>query len=502
VGFAEVKPGTNPILDRRAFGVLAHISSLDGSCAIGDTGPSALAFIDWCAAAGAAWWQMLPVGPVGPGESPYSSTSSFAGEPLFISLEGLRDDGLIGARSLRDARRTAVRVGGRALRARGANARCSFDAARAAKEPAFLEAFEAFRLGRGFEGAAYRAFARRERAWLDGWLRYQGDRNGFHAFLQFQFDRQWNHLRTYATSRGVRLLGDVPIFISLDSADVASHPELFRLDSRGRPSVVTGVPPDCFSADGQLWGHPHYRWEAHRRQDFDWWCRRLGVALQRFDGVRIDHFVGFHHAYEIPAGARTARRGRWRPQPGKEVLSAARRTLGALPLIAEDLGAVTPEVVALRKEFQLPGMKVLQNAFGGSDSGELPHHHPVDSVVYTGTHDNETTVQWRGSRRADELARLRAVCGPDALRDPAQALIRMAFLSPAQLAVIPLQDVLGLGANARMNVPGVALGNWTWRVGADWGVVRRGCAERLRRLAEATGRMQSPPYSASVRRRT
>lgn len=486
-----MKQGTNPILDRRAFGVLAHISSLDGGYAIGDAGPSALAFIDWCADAGAGWWQMLPVGPVGPGESPYSSTSSFAGEPLFISLEGLRDDGLISARALREARRTAARLGGKALKARGAHARCNFDAARAAKEPAFLEAFEMFRLGRGFEGGAYRTFVRRERAWLDGWSRYQRDGNGFHAFLQFQFDRQWQRLRAHAARRGVRLLGDVPIFVPLDSADVASNPALFRLDARGRPHVVTGVPPDCFSADGQLWGHPHYRWDAHRRQGFDWWCRRLGGALRRFDGVRIDHFVGFHHAYEIPRGARTARRGSWRRQPGREVLGAARKRLGTLSLIAEDLGAVTSEVVALRRAFQLPGMKVLHNAFGGDDSAELPHHHSVDSVVYTGTHDNETTVQWRGSRRADELARLRAICGPDALRDPAQALIRMAFASPAQLAVVPLQDVLGLGASARMNVPGVALGNWTWRVGSDWAAMRRGCADRLRTLAQATGRTQS-----------
>lgn len=486
-----MKQGTNPILDRRAFGVLAHISSLDGGYAIGDAGPSALAFIDWCADAGAGWWQMLPVGPVGPGESPYSSTSSFAGEPLFISLEGLRDDGLISARALREARRTAARLGGKALKARGAHARCNFDAARAAKEPAFLEAFEMFRLGRGFEGGAYRTFVRRERAWLDGWSRYQRDGNGFHAFLQFQFDRQWQRLRAHAAHRGVRLLGDVPIFVPLDSADVASNPALFRLDARGRPHVVTGVPPDCFSADGQLWGHPHYRWDAHRRQGFDWWCRRLGGALRRFDGVRIDHFVGFHHAYEIPRGARTARRGSWRRQPGREVLGAARKRLGTLSLIAEDLGAVTSEVVALRRAFQLPGMKVLHNAFGGDDSAELPHHHSVDSVVYTGTHDNETTVQWRGSRRADELARLRAICGPDALRDPAQALIRMAFASPAQLAVVPLQDVLGLGASARMNVPGVALGNWTWRVGSDWAAMRRGCADRLRTLAQATGRTQS-----------
>jgi len=483
-----VRQAANPILDRRAFGVLAHISCLGGDCAIGDAGPSALAFIDWCADAGAGWWQMLPVGPVGPGESPYSSTSSFAGEPMFISLEGLHDDGLISMRALREARRTAARLGGKALNARGARARCNFDAARAAKEPAFLEAFEVFRLGRGFEGAEYRSFARRERVWLDGWSRYQRDANGFHAFLQFQFDRQWERLRAHAARRGVRLLGDVPIFVSLDSADVATDPALFRLDSRGRPQVVTGVPPDCFSADGQLWGHPHYRWDAHRRQGFDWWCRRLGSALRRFDGVRIDHFVGFHHAYEIPAGARTARRGAWRPQPGREVLAAARKKLGALPLIAEDLGAVTPEVVALRKAFQLPGMKVLHNAFGGDDSGELPHHHPLDSVVYTGTHDNETTVQWRGSRRIEELARLRTICGSEALRQPAQALIRMAFASPSQLAVVPLQDVLGLGASARMNVPGVALGNWTWRIGSDWAALQRGCADRLRALAQATGR--------------
>lgn len=279
------------------------------------------------------------------------------------------------------------------------------------------------------------------------------------------------------------------MFVTLESADVMANPELFRLDRRGRPEVLTGVPPDCFSKDGQLWGHPHYRWSAHRSQNFRWWTQRIAASLRRFDGVRIDHFVGFHHAYEIPAGARNARRGKWRPQAGKELLTAASRALGALPLIAEDLGAATSEVVALRQSFNLPGMKVLHHAFGHDNSGELPHHHRHDCVVYPATHDNDTTRGWWKSLPATSRKRFVRFAGLTAARRPNEAMIRIAFESPAQLAIIPLQDVLGLDRSARMNLPGTPKGNWVWRLGTDWHARRVSSAKNLHALAALTGRI-------------
>jgi 4-alpha-glucanotransferase len=284
----------------------------------------------------------------------------------------------------------------------------------------------------------------------------------------------------------VKLVGDLPIFVTLDSADVADRPELFRLERNGVPKVVTGVPPDCFSADGQLWGHPHYAWAAHRREGFRWWTSRVATALTRFDALRIDHFVGFVHAYEIPGTSRTARKGRWGPTPGRELLTAVERRLGRLPLIAEDLGAVTAEVVRLRDDFGLPGMKLLHNAFYGPDSGDLPHHHPVNCVVYPGTHDNDVSRGWIRQLSPEARSRFRSVAGGDP-RKPEEALIRLAYGSPARMAIVAMQDFLGLGPAARMNVPGKADGNWGWRM-RD-GAIAKGLSARLRALAADSGRL-------------
>lgn len=474
----SVKANDNPIVRKRSAGVLMHLSSLDGSCGIGDLGPCSHEFAEWCAQAGLGWWQMLPVGPIGPGDSPYASTSTFAGEALFVSLEGLVQDGLLSRRDLREAAQAA-----------GRPTKTNYAAARQAKEPAFLRAFEVFKLEGGFETPEYRAFVRAQRAWLPGWLAFSGGRREFHAFTQFQFDRQWNALHLVCARAGVRLLGDLPIFVTLDGADVQDHPELFRLDAKGKPEVLTGVGPDCFSRDGQLWGHPHYRWSAHRAESFNWWTSRIGAALSRFDGIRVDHFIGFHHAYEIDRRAKTARSGVWRPQRGREVLLAARKKFGTLALLAEDLGAVTPEVTALRKEFALPGMRVLHHAFGTDDSEDLPHRHPSNCVVYTGTHDNDTTVGWYGKLGVLGRQRLRDYCGSDSAREPARALTRLAFESPAQLAIVPMQDLLGLPASARMNLPGSPQGNWCWRIGSGWHRRSRALAKDLRRLIALTGRM-------------
>ncbi len=483
--------GSNPVMSRRAAGVLCHLSSLTGPCAVGDMGDGAVEFVEWCSSAGLSWWQMLPVGPLGPGNSPYASTSSFAGEPLFIALEGLRDDGLLAARDVRESAEAARRYTSTTVRRASTRSRADFEAARRCKEPAFLRAFESFRASRGFESASYAAFEVRERFWLAGWRAFHKDSLGYHAFLQFMFDKQWRRLRHVASRHGVQLLGDLPLFVTLESADVAEHPELFRLSRTGNPEVLTGVPPDCFSRDGQLWGHPHYRWRAHRADGFRWWTERIAATLRRFDAVRIDHFVGFHHAYEIPAGARTARTGTWVRQPGSEVLAATTRSIGPLALIAEDLGAVTPEVVRLRTTFNLPGMKVLQHAFGCDDSGELPHRHEVQSVVYPATHDNDTTRGWCKALGASSRQRFRSYCGGDAMRSPHEAIARMAYGSPAQLAIIPMQDVLGLGREARMNRPGNPRGQWRWRLASNWQAQGSKCAQKLRALALITGRIPS-----------
>ncbi|MDA0213944.1 MAG: 4-alpha-glucanotransferase [Planctomycetota bacterium] len=477
----------NPVLAKRSCGVFLHLSSLDGSCAIGDLGAKAYEFASWCSSAGFSWWQMLPVGPLGPGNSPYSSTSSFAGEPLFISLESLANDGLLSSKDVRESLAVTRKFARRSNRP-GSHSQTDYDTARLAKEPAFLRAFENFRLGGGFRSPSFRAFEKREYVWLKGWRTFTNDTNGYHAFLQFVFDKQWTALRKTCAANGVKLLGDIPMFVTLESADVMSNPKLFRLDRKGRPEVLTGVPPDCFSKDGQLWGHPHYRWSAHRTQKFRWWTQRIASSLRRFDGVRIDHFVGFHHAYEIPAGARNARRGQWRLQAGKELLTAATRSLGALPLVAEDLGAVTPEVVALRKSFNLPGMKVLHHAFGHDNSGELPHHHDRDCVVYPATHDNDTTRGWWKSLSAPSRKRFVRFAGSTAAHQPNEAMIRIAFESPAQLAMISLQDILGLDRSARMNFPGTPKGNWCWRLGTDWHARRIACAKSIYSLAALTGR--------------
>ena len=465
------------IFQQRRAGVLMHLTSVPGPHGVGDLGPAADRFAAWCAQAGLTLWQMLPIGPVGYGDSPYSATSSFAAEPMLVSLERLAEDGLLPKSRLKAPRALA----------RG---NANFAAARAFKLPRFAEAFAAFERKGGLRSRAWRDFQRASRGWLPGWCRFAAAKDGgsrdVHAFIQFQFERQWQAFRTRCHALGVKLVGDLPIFVTLDSADVADRPELFRLERNGVPKVVTGVPPDCFSADGQLWGHPHYAWAAHRREGFRWWTSRVATALTRFDALRIDHFVGFVHAYEIPGTAKTARKGRWGPTPGRELLTAVERRLGRLPLIAEDLGAVTAEVVRLRDDFGLPGMKLLHNAFYGPDSGDLPHHHPVNCVVYPGTHDNDVSRGWIRHLSPEARERFRSLAGGDP-RKPELALVRLAYGSPARTAIVAMQDFLGLGPTARMNVPGKADGNWGWRM--QPGAIPGTLATRLRALAADSGRL-------------
>ncbi len=488
----------HPLLTDRSAGVLLHPTSLpsrNGAVGIGDLGPTARGFCDWMAAAGLRRWQMLPIGPVGAGDSPYSALSSFAIEPMLVSIADLVTDGLLPSSACRMSR---------AEQAADDRDRASWRRVRAWKTPRLHAAFETFmrtRGRRGPSGRAYGSFRTRTASWLDHWCGFAvaraGSRGGtttidltpeFHAFVQFILDRQWSALRDHALDRGIRLVGDLPIFCGADSADVEGRPDLFRLDRSGRPTVLTGCPPDPFAIDGQLWGHPHYRWATHRREKYGWWRSRVATTLDRFDLVRIDHFIGFVRAYEVPGGETTARHGRWGRTPGRELLEFLSRDLGTPPFIAEDLGDMTPAVHRLRDDFSLPGMRILQWAFFNEhgDSNDLPHRHPSHAVVYPGTHDNDTVVGWHRSLPAAVKARFRSYAGEDAARDPAAAMTRLALTSPANTAIVQMQDLLGLGRRARMNVPGTPTGNWCWRLRrAD---LDRRTAAGCRHLTTAAGR--------------
>ncbi|MCH2143998.1 MAG: 4-alpha-glucanotransferase [Phycisphaerales bacterium] len=461
----------------RTAGVLLHVSSLPGPHGIGDFGPSAHRFLDWLHACGWSTWQVLPIGPLGKGDSPYSSPSSFAIEPLLASIDALVEDDLLP----RSAARPDRRMDGPRVDIRGC---------RRFKEPRLTAAFERFRTLRRNKRVPYRRFLERSAPWLEDWCTWAEEHRAgsaeYHAFIQFILDRQWMALRKAAASRGIRIFGDLPIFVPLESADVSSNRELFQLDRNGRPKMVTGVPPDMFSSNGQLWEHPHYRWSRHERTGFEWWIQRLATQFERFDIVRIDHFIGLHHAWHVPATARTARRGTWRRAPGRQLLTKAFQRLGNPALVAEDLGAVTPAVRRLRDDFALPGMFLLQNAFGRDDSESLPHHLPEHAVVYTGTHDNDTTNGWWRSLDAEARQRVRDYAGP-VDPTPARTLTRLALASRARTAIIPMQDLLELGRNTRMNTPGTPTGNWRWRL--EKGMLRARDASRLYRLAARTGRL-------------
>jgi len=472
----------------RAAGILLHPTSLPGRFGIGDLGPGAHRWIEFLAAAGQKRWQVLPLTPTGYGDSPYQSFSSFAGNPLLVSPEALYEDGLLGAEDLERLpafRPDRVDYGavipfkldllGRAYRRFRAGSAptlvAPFEAFRA-RNAGWLEEFALFMaLKREAGGGAWTGWAvgvaGRSPAALEA-ARLRLESQCFEqCFHQFVFFRQWEALRQRARAAGVAMVGDLPIFVAHDSADVWADPQLFDLDAHGAPARVAGVPPDYFSDTGQRWGNPLYRWDRHRESGFAWWIARLGAALALVDVVRIDHFRGFESCWEIPADSKTAVTGRWAPGPGAEFFEHVARVLGGLPLIAEDLGVVTPQVIALRDSLGLPGMKVLQFAFGdGPDHPFLPHRHVRNCVVYTGTHDNDTTRGWFGSAAEAERALARRVLASDG-REIAWDMVTAAFASVADTAIVPLQDVLGLGSEARMNFPGRAAGNWAWRFTAE-----------------------------------
>jgi len=467
--------------------VLLHPSSLPGPGPIGELGAYAHAFLEWMSHAGLDTWQVLPLHPVGPGASPYSSPSAFAGDPRLVAVEALVADGLVDP--------VAMPWGLDVV---------DVDAVEAWKWPLVRAA--AARIG---DSAEVKAWAQSQ-AWLESWALYAAvaeteghnewwtwkeakasshrEAIAVHVAVQYLFERQWTALRDAARVRGIRIVGDVPIFVTRDACDVWTSPRLWRLDASHAPDPVSGVPPDYFSPTGQRWGSPIYDWQAHADSGFAWWRARLQRELALCDAVRLDHFRGFAASWAIPAAEPDARKGEWVPGPGRALFDALAQELGSLPLWAEDLGEITPDVESLRDELGLPGMKVLQFAFG-TDAAHpfLPHNFGHDRwIAYTGTHDNDTAAGWYKSADETTRHRFRVYTGRDG-SDPAWALMREAWASVAGTAIAPMQDVLKLGSDARMNTPGAASGNWGWRMRElPWQV----CAP-LREMGEAFGRVQA-----------
>ena len=463
-------------IPQRASGVLLHVSSLPGPHAIGDLGPGAFRFIDWLEAAGQKWWQVLPLGPTGYGESPYQLISGRAGNPLFIDINALGADAAPWDGDSSNADHAAAAQ----IKTDAIHSRAALFAESAT--PAERQAFAAFQAANPWldEHAIFvtlkthfdqkpwhewpQAYALRDRESLAAFANRHAADLFARKLEQFWFYKQWDAVRRYARNKGIRIIGDCPIYVAHDSCEVWCEPELFDLDSSGQPRHIAGVPPDYFSATGQRWGNPLYVWERHAANNYLWWRYRLAACIRQFDLVRLDHFRGFDAYWSIPASCPTAIEGEWIKGPGRAIFDALREELGDLPIIAEDLGLLTDSVHALRDELALPGMRVLQFGFDGNpENPHAPQNIDDNVVCYTGTHDNATTIGWFGVQ--DEATRQRVYQGT-ACGSPAEQLIDLALASPARLAVLPLQDVLGLGDEARFNTPGVIGGNWCWRMDA------------------------------------
>nr|VFK19590.1 MAG: 4-alpha-glucanotransferase [Candidatus Kentron sp. LFY] len=505
---------TPSTLHKRQAGILLHPTSLPGGIAHGDLGESAYRFVDFIEAAGFGVWQTLPLGPIGAYDNPYSSPSVNGGNARLISPDILVARGWLD-RSEKDWAKEKGLMGKSA----------SFSSEAFAHHKRLLvEAREVFfRKATGKERDDYEAFVADQAYWLDDYSMFEAlrqkhggnpwwewtpklrdrekaamlearrllaDSIGQIEFEQFLFFEQWFALKEYANERRVLLFGDMPIFVDLNNASVWAHRDYFRLDKEGRPTVVTGVPPDYFSATGQLWGNPHYDWKRMGEDDFLWWRDRFRGHLQLFDLLRVDHFRGFEASWEVPVRDKTAMNGRWVKAPGVELFRVLGKVFPVLPLIAEDLGVITPEVDALRDAFGFPGMKVLQFGFdGNSDNPHVPHRHTVNSVVYAGTHDNDTTLGWfedieakERNRACDYLNLSRGIAGGDF----AEVLMRTALASVGNLAVLSMQDILGLDSEGRMNTPGTAKGNWQWRF--SWDQVSPDLGPNLRDLVTLYGR--------------
>ena len=490
----------------RSSGILLHITSLPSPGGIGDLGPDACSFADFLVASGMKIWQVLPVGPTGYGESPYQSPSAFAGNPLLISLSRLREEGLLSYNDSEifvpadperanyagawKAKEPLLR---RAFRQSGDRLRPEMDAFR--RENPWVEDYALFSAVKAsFGGAMWSRWPKkgiRNHRFLSCRLYRNRLREevGFHLFCQMIFMRQWLALKRYCNGRGLLLLGDMPIYVAEDSADTWTHPKVFQLDKNRIPERVAGVPPDCFTEDGQLWGNPLYRWDYLKKKDYFWWVDRMKAMTRLFDIVRVDHFIGFGHYYSIPYGAPNARNGRWEDGPGRPLFETLQREIPGMRIVAEDLGEINDTVRDLMDWTGYPGMKCLCYGFGGDASNQ---HHPANytpnMVLYTGTHDNDTMLGWAKQADPKELAFAKKTLGFETLAEAPAAFVRGALASMADTAIIPMQDILGLDNSARMNLPGTVGGNWLWRMKP--GAAGPEIAARLRKLNEETGRLQ------------
>jgi 4-alpha-glucanotransferase len=503
----------------RTSGILLHPTSLPGKYGIGELGLEAYRFADQLARARQTLWQVLPLGPTGYGDSPYQSFSALAGNTLLVSLDLLVKEGLLTDEDLKGAEDLPLD-------------RVDFGKAIDFKQARLETAYERFKQ-KGSEKLrrAFDVFCEYAASWLDGYALFRAIKNHqdgklwsewdkelalrepealerarrelddeieAQKFYQFLFFRQWFALKSYCNQKGVKIVGDIPIFVSYDSADVWTHPDLFKLDEHGKPIVVAGVPPDYFSRTGQLWGNPIYDWDKMREDDFQWWTERVRASFEMMDILRIDHFRGFAQTWEIPAGHETAENGSWVDVPGRKLFATLREKLGGdLPIIAENLGLITPDVEQLRREFGFPGMRILQFGFSGdADNKFLPHNYEHEDVAYTGTHDNDTTLGWfnaeegaGSTRTAEQIEKERAYCLKYLDTDGDEIhwdFIRAVFASVSDTAIIPLQDVLGLGTDARMNLPASTSGNWDWRY--QEGALTEEMLSRLAELSQTYGR--------------
>ncbi len=488
----------------RRSGILMHISSLPGPGGIGSLGKEAYAFADFLKASGMAVWQVLPLGPTGYGESPYQSSSVFAGNPMLISCAALREAGLVtyddGEEFTPDDPERvdypAVRENKEKLLRRcfaQSEGKLQKELAAFRRENPWVEDFALFTALKARYGGAMwtkwpdREVRRRQPAALERCRRELDGEIRYHLFCQYLFFRQWFALKRYCNGLGIRLFGDMPIYVAEDSADTWTRPEVFQLDGEGVPKRVAGVPPDFFSADGQLWGNPLYRWFSLRLHGYGWWVERMAAMAKMYDIVRIDHFIGFANYYSVPQGAPNARTGKWIIGPGKSLFRTLERKIPGLNIVAEDLGCVNDQVRRLLTAVGYPGMRVLSFGFGGGeDNPHLPANYVTNSVVYTGTHDNDTVRGWIDTADDAALAQARQLLGFDKPEDGPGAFVRAVLASRADTAMIPMQDVLGLGGWARMNRPGTIGNNWLWRMAP--GAATPELAQRLRRENEATNR--------------
>jgi 4-alpha-glucanotransferase len=493
----------------RASGVLLHPTSLPGPHGSGDCGPAAHHFVDWLVSAGQSLWQILPLTGIGVGNSPYASNSAFAGNLLLVDLQELQQQGWLSPSEIEPGvELLAARVDYAAVQPfrmqRLALAAQRFSALPphgeqrlqfahfCLRHASWLDDYSLFMaLSEAHAFAEWctwpEALVRREPAALERAADQHAERIAFWKFGQWCFFRQWLKLKAYANQRGIEIVGDVPIFIAHHSAEVWSHQSLFELGDDGRPTVVAGVPPDFFSATGQRWGNPLYRWDVHASDGYAWWVERMRCTFELVDIVRIDHFRGFAGYWEIPASEPTAVHGRWRNGPGADLFKAINAALGPMPIIAEDLGVITPDVDTLRRRFQFPGMRILQFAFGDDATNTfLPHHHECDTVVYPGTHDNDTCIGWWAAASEHERHFARAYLDTDG-QDMAWALIRSACSSVADTAIYSMQDVLSLPGESRMNYPGQSEGWWEWRM--QWSQVQDWHAQRLAGLCRLYDRL-------------